>query len=101
MTFSTLNLLYDVAWMSGLLLIAKVIRGKVRFIQNLYIPAALIVGFIGLFGGNQFLNIISFSFEISNYSSILITFVFGSMFIGNKTKVSFKNMISSVGDFFC
>lgn len=100
MTFSALNLLYDVAWMSGLLLIAKVIRSKVRFIQKLYIPAALIAGFIGLFGGNQFLNIISFSSEISNYSSILITFVFGSMFIGNKTKVSFKNMISSVGDCF-
>lgn len=100
MTFSALNLLYDVAWMSGLLLIAKVIRSKARFIQKLYIPAALIAGFIGLFGGNQFLNIISFSSEISNYSSILITFVFGSMFIGNKTKVSFKNMISSVGDCF-
>lgn len=29
MTFSALNLLYDVAWMSSLLLIAKVIRSKV------------------------------------------------------------------------
>ncbi len=100
MGFSALNLLYDIAWMSALLLIAKVIRSKVRFVQKLYIPAALIAGFIGLFAGKQFLNVIPFSSEISNYAGILIAFVFGSMFIGNKTKVSFKRMFNSVGDSF-
>lgn len=100
MEFSALSLLYDVAWMSALMLIAKVIRSKVRFIQKLYIPSALIAGFMGLFAGKQFLNIIPFSSEISNYAGILIAFVFGSMFIGNKTKVSFKQMFNSVGDSF-
>lgn len=100
MEFSALNLLYDVAWMSALLLIAKIIRSKVRFVQRLYIPSALIAGFMGLFAGRQFLNLIPFSAEISSYSGILIAFVFGSMFIGNKTKVSFKNMFRSVGDTF-
>ena len=100
MEFSSLNLLYDVAWMSVLLLIAKVIRSKVHFVQKLYIPSALIAGFMGLFAGKQFLHIIPFSSEISSYAGILIAFVFGSMFIGNKTKVSFKNMFRSVGDSF-
>ena len=100
MNFSALNLLYDVAWMSALMLIAKVIRSKVRFVQKLYIPSALIAGFMGLFAGKQFLNVIPFSSEISNYAGILIAFVFGSMFIGNKTKVSFKRMFNSVGDSF-
>lgn len=100
MEFSALSLLYDVAWMSALMLIAKVIRSKVRFIQKLYIPSALIAGFMGLFAGKQFLNVIPFSSEISNYAGILIAFVFGSMFIGNKTKVSFKRMFDSVGDSF-
>lgn len=100
MEFSALSLLYDVAWMSALMLVAKVIRSKVRFIQKLYIPSALIAGFMGLFAGKQFLNIIPFSSEISNYAGILIAFVFGSMFIGNKTKVSFKQMFKSVGDSF-
>lgn len=100
MEFSALGLLYDVAWMSALMLIAKVIRSKVRFIQKLYIPSALMAGFMGLFAGKQFLNVIPFSSEISNYAGILIAFVFGSMFIGNKTKVSFKRMFDSVGDSF-
>ncbi len=100
MEFSALSLLYDIAWMSALLLFAKVIRSKIRFVQKLYIPSALIAGFMGLFAGKQFLNIIPFSNEISNYAGILIAFVFGSMFIGNKTKVSFKKMFDSVGDSF-
>lgn len=100
MGYSALSLLYDVAWMSALLLIAKVIRSRVRFVQRLYIPSALIAGFLGLFFGKQFLNIIPFSSEISSYAGILIAFVFGSMFIGNKTKVSFWNMFRSVGDSF-
>lgn len=79
MEFSALNLLYDIAWMSALMLIA---------------------GFMGLLAGKQFLNVIPFSSEISNYAGILIAFVFGSMFIGNKAKVSFRRMFSSVGDSF-
>ena len=100
MEFSALNILYDIAWMSALMLIAKVIRSKISFIQKLYIPSALIAGFMGLLAGKQFLNVIPFSSEISNYAGILIAFVFGSMFIGNKAKVSFRRMFSSVGDSF-
>lgn len=100
MEFSALNFLYDIAWMSALMLIAKVIRSKISFIQKLYIPSALIAGFMGLLAGKQFLNVIPFSSEISNYAGILIAFVFGSMFIGNKAKVSFRRMFSSVGDSF-
>lgn len=55
MEFSALNLLYDIAWMSALMLIAKVIRSKISFIQKLYIPSALIAGFMGLLAGKQFL----------------------------------------------
>lgn len=100
MEFSALKLLYDIAWMSALLLLAKVLRSKIRFVQKLYIPSALIAGFLGLIVGKQFLNIIPFSSEISNYAGILIAFVFGAMFIGNTRKVSFKQMFRSVGDTF-
>lgn len=37
MDYLALNLLYDIALMSGLLVIAKVIRSKIKFIQKLYI----------------------------------------------------------------
>lgn len=100
MDYCALNLLYDIASISILIFIAKIIRCKIKFIQKLYIPSALIAGFLGLLLGKQFFNIIPFSSEIGNYAGILIAFVFGSMFIGSKTKVSFKLMFNSVGDCF-
>ena len=100
MNYTATSLLYDIGCISVLMLIAKVIRSKVKLIQRLYIPSALIAGFLGLFLGKQFLNILPFSSEIGNYAGILIAFVFGSMFIGSKRKVSFKSMFNSVGDCF-
>lgn len=100
MTYSATSLLYDVACMSALLFLAKIIRSKVKFIQRLYVPSALIAGFLGLILGKQFLNVLPFSNEIGSYAGILIAFVFGSMFIGSKTKVGFKSMFGSVGDSF-
>ena len=100
MEIHAVNIIYDICIMSVLMLIAKIIRTKVRIIQKLYIPSALLAGFLGLLLGKQFLNILPFSSEISEYAGILITFVFGSMFIGSKTKVTFKSMFESVGDSF-
>ncbi|MGN1157365.1 MAG: sodium/glutamate symporter [Agathobacter sp.] len=100
MEIHAVNILYDFALISVLLFIAKIIRAKVKVIQKLYIPAALIAGFIGLFLGNQFLDLLPFSSEISSYSGILIAVLFGTMFLGNKGKNSFKKMFGSVGDTF-
>lgn len=100
MELHAVDLLYDFAIMSALLLVAKIIRVKVKVVQEFYIPTALIAGFLGLFLGKQFLNILPFSGEIGNYSGILIAILFGSMFLGNKKKESFKTMLSSVGDTF-
>lgn len=95
-----MSILYDFAWMSLLMVFSKIIRSRVRIIQQLYIPSSLIAGVFGLFLGKQFLNFIPFSSQISSYPGVLIAFVFGSMFIGNSRKVSFKKMIASVGDTF-
>ena len=100
MEIHAVNILYDFCIMSTLLFIAKLIRSKVKIIQKLYIPSSLLGGVIGLLLGKYFLNILPFSTEISNYSSILITILFATMFLGSKRKVSFKTMISNVGDSF-
>lgn len=100
MELHAVDLLYDFAIMSALMLVAKIIRVKVKVIQDFYIPTALIAGFLGLLLGKQFLNVLPFSGEIGNYSGILIAILFGSMFLGNKKKESFRTMLSSVGDTF-
>ena len=100
MEIHAINILYDFCIMSALLFVAKILRSKIKFIQKLYIPSSLLAGVIGLFLGKYFLNVLPFSTEISSYSSILIAVLFATMFLGNKKKVSFKNMFTSVGDTF-
>ncbi len=100
MEFTPLTLLYDFCIISALLFVAKVLRSKIRLLQNLYIPASLLAGLIGMFGGKYFLNIIPFSSDISSYSSILIALLFATLFLGRREKSSFKKMMSNVGDSF-
>lgn len=100
MELNAVNLLYDFCIMSVLLMVSKVIRVKVKAVQNLFIPSALIAGFLALLLGEQGLGILHFSREVSSYPAILIAVLFASMFLGSDRKVSFRSMISSVGDTF-
>lgn len=98
MELHAVNLLYDFAVAAALLFVAKIIRYKFRFIQQAYIPAALLAGFLGLFLGSQFLDVLPFSSEIANYPSILIAVLFGSMFVGTRGKMSVKTVLKGAGD---
>lgn len=100
MEFGIVNAVYDFCMMSALLFVAKIIRTRVKLLQKMYIPTALIAGFLGLFFGKHFLNILPFSTEVSNYPGILIAVLFATMFLGNKGKASFKSMMGNVGDTF-
>lgn len=98
MELHAVNLFYDFAIAAALLFVSKIIRTKIKIFQKGYIPAALIAGFLGLFLGSQFLNVLPFSTEISNYPGILIAVLFGSMFVGTRNKVSLKSVVNSAGD---
>lgn len=98
MELHAVKFLYDFAVAAALLFVAKIIRCKFRFIQHAYIPAALLAGFLGLFLGPQFLDILPFSSEIANYPSILIAVLFGSMFVGTRGKMSVKSVLKGAGD---
>lgn len=100
MEFTPLAMLYDICLMSLLIFISKIIRIKVKLFQKLYIPTALIAGFLGIIGGKYGLNIIPFSEKASSYSGILIAVLFATMYLGRREKSSFKKMIQGVGDSF-
>lgn len=100
MEFTPLALLYDFCIMSSLLFLSKVLRSKLRILQNLYIPASLLAGILAMLGGPYFLNILPFSSSISSYASILIALLFATMFLGRREKSSFKKMMRHVGDSF-
>ncbi|MCL1994069.1 MAG: hypothetical protein FWG66_14075 [Spirochaetes bacterium] len=100
MVFGPYQMVLDFAFAAMLLFLAKLVRSRIRFVQRLYIPSAVIAGLLGLFFGPQFLDIIPFSGQIATYPFLLIVFLFSSLFIGNKAGTSVKKIFSDVGDTF-
>ena len=95
--------------MSILLFIAQLIRANVRWVQQLFMPTAMIAGFMGLFLGQSFLSYIAplatdyaipFSDQISSYAYMLVVVLFASLYIGNRDGQSARAMIRQVGDTF-
>lgn len=68
---------------SAFLMLGTLLRAKVPVFQNLYLPASVIGGFIGLILGPNVLNILPFSEDImsvaSSLPSVLITPVFAAI----------------------
>lgn len=98
------QILLDLSTLSCLLLVGIFLRKKVKLFQNLYIPASLLAGFIGLLIGPQILGQFSpismpVSDTISSWSGQLVNIVLGLSFLGTQTsnKKSFgKTALSAV-----
>lgn len=101
MEFTATSLVFDFAYASILLLIAKVIRVKIPIIQRTYIPTPLLAGILGIVGGKYFLNIIPFSDAAAGYGGILMTVLICTMFLGNpKGNYTFGRVMTEMGDTF-
>ena len=61
MEFTVYMLLEDVMFMSGLLFLGQLLRSKIKWLQNHYIPVSVIAGFLGLLLGPQVLSIVPWS----------------------------------------
>ena len=100
MEFSALDLTFDVCIMSALLVLGKIIRTRVPLLQNLFIPSALIAGFMGIILGPFCLNWVPLSSQASSYAGILIAVLFATLYLGRRSQGSFKEMFRQVGDTF-
>lgn len=76
MNFTPWTLLVDVGIISLLLLLGKLIRSKVRFIQRFFIPPSLLAGLFGLILGPELLGWLPLSDNLGTYAGILIALVF-------------------------
>lgn len=77
--FTPWVLLVDIGIISILLLIGKLIRAKVKFIQHLFIPPSLIAGFSALLLGPEVLGWLPVSTSTGTYASVLIALVFACL----------------------
>ena len=94
--FTPWTLFTDFGFISFLLLIGKYLRVKVKWIQKLFIPPSLIAGLLGLILGPNGLDWIPFSNYLSDYSAILIAFVFGALPLSSP-KIKMKTVTEKVG----
>lgn len=78
-TFTPWTLFVDVGIISALLLLGKLMRVKLRFMQKLFIPPCLIAGFLALAFGPNGLGWLPLSNQTGTYAGILIAFIFGCL----------------------
>lgn len=94
--FTPWTLFTDLGFISILLLIGKLLRVKVKVLQQLFIPPSLIAGLLGLaFGPNGF-GWIPLSNNLGMYAAILIALVFGALPLSSPN-VPIKEVVKRVG----
>lgn len=86
MMFDAWALLVDVGLMSVLLMLGKLVRANVRFVQKLFIPPSLLAGLCALLLGSEVLDWLPFSSQTGTYPGILIALVFGSLPLTSQRK---------------
>ena len=98
------NLLYYVAIVGVLLVIATLLRLKIPFLRKAFIPASLLAGLIGLVLGPHVLQVIPADMmsSIGNLPTHMITIVFACMLLGNKkqentSKEMLHDVLSGLG----
>ncbi|MBQ0024517.1 MAG: sodium:glutamate symporter [Bacteroidales bacterium] len=77
--FDPWTLFSDLGMIMALLLVGKLIRAKVCWIQKLFIPPSMIAGVLGLTFGPNGLGWLPLSGSVSVYPAILIAVVFGAL----------------------
>lgn len=79
MAFTPWTLVVDAGIVSGMLLLGKLARAKLPFLQRLFIPPSLLAGFAGLIFGPGLLGWLPLSDQMGSYAGILIALVFSCL----------------------
>ena len=91
--FTPWTLFVDAGIIAILLLIGKLIRVKIKWVQQLFIPPSLIAGFIGLALGPNGFHCIPLSENTGTYAGILIACIFGCLpFASGSSKATGSNI---------
>lgn len=100
-------MLADFGIISALIIISHLVRYRLKILQNIYIPSAIVAGLLALILGPQYFDILPFSLDshgthhIHTYPSFLVVLLFSTLFLGKrKKKVSIKGTIEHAGDTF-
>ena len=87
-SFNATAFMIDFFWASLFLAIGAILRAKLKFLQNLFIPSSVIAGFFGLLLSGEFFNVIGFSDQAGSYPGVLIILLFATMLTGHQNKTT-------------
>ena len=97
----------DFALISGLLVVAHLLRTWIRLFQTLFVPTPILAGLIGLAAGPEGLDLLPFTRDASGapamtrYPGELVVLLFATLFMGWRPKrTRFTEMLRGVGDTF-
>jgi ESS family glutamate:Na+ symporter len=96
----------DFGILSALLIGAHLLRARVRLLQDLYLPSAMIAGLLGFLGGRQVLDVLPFHRAgnepaMAGYPSVLVVLLFATLFLGARPRrVPLRETLRNVGDTF-
>lgn len=94
--FTPWSFFVDLGLIFALLLVGKLLRVKIKFLQKLFIPPSLLAGLLGLALGPNGFGILPFSDNLGTYAAVLIALVFGALPLSSP-KVSMKEVSHRVG----
>lgn len=107
MTQISRDVLFDFGIVSIAIILAHLIRYRVRWIQATYMPSSVIAGFFCLFLGREFVDILPFATSetgkvaMEQYPTWLVVFLFATLFMGHRKKaIKFSETIEHAGDTF-
>lgn len=97
----------DFGLISILLVGAHLLRSRVRILQDLYLPASVMAGLVGLLGSQQALGFLPFHKDdkgaeiIGSYPGLLVVVLFATLFMGyRKKEPGGRPMLGGVADTF-
>jgi len=100
-------MLLDFGLMSLLLVVAQLLRARVRLLHDLWLPAPLLAGLLGLAGGRQGLGVLPFQQSatgepaLADYPGQLVVVLFATLFLGARPRgPGLRGVVREVGDTF-
>ncbi len=97
----------DFALISGLLVVAHLLRSRIRLFQAILLPTPILAGLIGLAAGPEGLDLIPFARDeggdpvMRRYPGELVILLFATLFMGSRAdEPGLATMIRSAGDTF-
>jgi ESS family glutamate:Na+ symporter len=97
----------DFAIVSALLVFSHLLRSRIRLLQDLFVPAPIIAGFLGLLGSEQVLGVLPFhhaedgEVAMSTYPFELVAILFATLYMGHRPRrPSVQIVFREVGDTF-